>query len=83
MSSESSELVRVEIEQLQNEYKATMGQWITAIKQEEALVSAASHSVADVDAWKNAHFAENEVREKVIALQKQYEEALRKKFYDF
>ena len=52
MPEESSELDR-----LQNAYKAVVEQWIAAIKQEEALASV-NHSVAEVDKWEQAHFAE-------------------------
>ncbi|MGP0059872.1 MAG: hypothetical protein ACLPID_11365 [Beijerinckiaceae bacterium] len=73
----------LELDQLQTAYKAAVEQWIAAIKQEEALVSVTPHSVAEVDKWEAAHFKEDEVRSKVKAAKKQYEDALREKFFGF
>jgi hypothetical protein len=73
----------LELDQLQTVYKAAVEDWIAAIKQEEALVSVTPHSVAEVDKWEAAHFKEDEVRDKVKAAKKQYEDALREKFFGF
>jgi hypothetical protein len=72
----------LELDQLQGAYKAAVEEWIAAIKQEEALASV-DHSVAEVDQWEQAHFREDAIRSKVKAAKKQYEDALREKFYDF
>jgi hypothetical protein len=72
----------LELDELQMVYKAAVEEWIAAIKQEEALASV-DHSVADVDQWEQAHFREDEIRSKVKAAKKQYESALREKFYGF
>jgi hypothetical protein len=56
--------------------------WIAAIKQEEALASH-DHSVAEIDQWEEAHFREDEIRGRVKAAKKQYEDALCKKFFGF
>jgi hypothetical protein len=71
-----------ELDQLQSAYKAAVEEWIAAIKQEEALASV-NHSVAEVDQWEQAHFAEDAIRSKVKAAKKRYEDALRKKFFGF
>lgn len=71
-----------ELDQLQTAYKAAVEEWIAAIKREEALASV-NHTVAEVDKWEGAHFAEDEVRSKVKAAKKDYEDALRRKFFDF
>jgi len=71
-----------ELDQMQTAYKAAVEEWIAAIKQEEALASV-DHSIAEVDKWEGAHFAEDKIRSKVKAAKKQYEDALRKKFYHF
>jgi hypothetical protein len=42
-----------------------------------------NHSVAEVDKWEGAHFAEDEIRSKVKAAKKKYEDALREKFFGF
>jgi hypothetical protein len=71
-----------ELNQLQSAYTAAVAQWIAAIKHEEELASV-NHSVAEVDKWEAAHFAEDDVRGKVKAAKKAYEDALRRKFFDF
>jgi hypothetical protein len=74
----------LELDQLQSAYKAAVEEWMTAIKEEEALVSV-THSIAEVDQWEQAHFREDEdeIRSKVKVAKKLYEGALRKKFYGF
>jgi len=72
----------LELDQLQGVYKAAVEEWIAAIKQEEALASV-NHSVAEVDQWEQAHFREDEIRNKVKAAKRQYEDALREKFFGF
>jgi len=71
-----------ELDRLQAAYKAAVEQWIKAIRDEEALASV-NHSVAEVDAWEAAHFREDELRDAVKAAKKDYEDALRREFYDF
>jgi hypothetical protein len=72
----------LELDRLQMLYKAAVEEWIAAIKQEEALASV-DHSVAEVDQWEQAHFREDEIRSKVKAAKRQYESALREKFFGF
>jgi len=72
----------LELEKMQAAYKAAVEEWIAAIKQEEALVSV-TQTIAEVDKWEQAHFKEDEIREKVKAAKKQYEDALREKFFGF
>jgi hypothetical protein len=67
---------------MQAAYKAAVEEWMEAIKQEEALASV-NHTVAEVDTWEGAHFAEDKVRNKVKAAKKNYEDALREKFFGF
>jgi hypothetical protein len=69
-------------DQMQNAYKAAVEEWIAVIKQEEALASV-NHDVAEVDKWEAAHFKEEEVRSRVKAAKRDYEDALRKKFFGF
>jgi hypothetical protein len=66
---------------MQSAYKSAVEEWIAAIRQEEALASV-NHSVAEVDKWEQAHFRED-TRSKVKAAKKQYEDALREKFFGF
>jgi hypothetical protein len=72
----------LELDQMQTTYKAAVEEWIAAIKQEETL-ALVNHSIAEVDKWEAAHFAEDEIRKKVKAAKKQYEDALREKFFGF
>ncbi len=71
-----------ELDQMQTQYKAAVDEWISAIRQEEALASV-NHDVAEVDKWEAAHFREDEIRNKVLEAKKLYEDALRKKFFGF
>lgn len=77
MESDTSKL-----DEMQNAYKAAVEKWIAAIKDEEALASV-NHSIAEVDKWEAAHFKEDEIRSEVKAAKKQYEDALREKFFGF
>jgi hypothetical protein len=72
----------LELDRLQGAYKAAIEEWITAIRHEEALASV-NHSVAEVDRWEQAHFKEEEVRNRAMAAKKEYEDALREKFFGF
>jgi hypothetical protein len=72
----------LELDKMQTAYKAAVEEWIAAIKQEEALASV-NHSVAEVDQWEQAHFREDQIRSKVKAAKRQYENALREKFFGF
>jgi hypothetical protein len=71
-----------ELDQMQNAYKAAVEEWIAAIKQEETLASV-NHEIAEVDKWEQAHYKEDEIRSKVKAAKRRYEDALREKFYGF
>jgi hypothetical protein len=77
MSGDTSEL-----DQMQNAYKAAVEEWIAAIRQEEAL-ALVDHSIAEIDKWEQAHFKEDEIRSKVKAAKKRYEDALRETFFGF
>jgi hypothetical protein len=70
------------LDQLQAAYKAAVEEWISAIKREEALASV-NHTIAEVDKWEQAHFQEDAIRSKVKFAKKQYEDALREKFFHF
>jgi hypothetical protein len=71
-----------ELDEMQSAYKAAVEEWIAAIKEEEALASV-NHTIAEVDKWEAAHFKEDEIRAKVKAAKRRYEDALRKKFFGF
>jgi hypothetical protein len=71
-----------ELDQLQAAYKAAVEQWIVAIRREEELASV-NHTVAQLDQWEQAHFDEDDARNQVLAAKTEYEDALRRKFFDF
>lgn len=70
------------LDEMQSAYKAAVDEWVTAIRQEEALASV-DHTVAEVDAWEGAGFKEEAARNKAKAAKKVYEDALRQEFYNF
>ncbi len=71
-----------ELDQMQSRYKSAVEAWVSAIRQEEALASV-NHSVAQVDQWENASDLEEDARTKAKAAKKDYEDALRKEFFNF
>jgi uncharacterized protein YpbB len=71
-----------DLDQMQAAYKAAVEEWVKKIRHEEQLASVI-HDVAEVDLWENAHFEEDEARNKVLTAKENYETALRKKFFDF
>jgi hypothetical protein len=76
------EIETAELDELQNAYKAAVEEWIVAIRREQALASV-NHTVAELDQWEQAHFDEDNARNKVLAAKRRYEDALRRKFFDF
>jgi hypothetical protein len=70
------------LDQMQGRYKSAVEAWISAIREEEALASV-NHSVAQVDQWENASQLEEEARKTAKAAKKDYEDALRKEFFNF
>jgi hypothetical protein len=67
---------------MQAEYKTAVEQWIKAIREEEALASV-HPTLAQVDDWEEAHFAEEEARKKAKKAKQHYEEAIRRAFFGF
>ena len=76
------ESTTAELDQLQRTYQSAVEAWIAVIRQEEALAST-EHSIADVDKWEEADFAEEEARDKTKEAKQEYETALREKFFNF
>jgi hypothetical protein len=71
-----------DLDQLQTAYKTAVDNWITAIREEEALASG-DHSETEIDAWEAADFREEDARGKAKQAKKDYEGALREKFFNF
>lgn len=72
-----------ELDAMQARYKSAVEQWINAIRAEEALASPAEHSVAQIDQWEAAADAEEQARVEAKAAKADYEDALRKEFFNF
>jgi hypothetical protein len=71
-----------DLDQMQQNYKAAVDEWVAAIRQEEALASV-DHTVAEIDQWEGAANLEREAGNKARTAKKAYEDALREKFYHF
>jgi hypothetical protein len=71
-----------DLDQMQAAYKKAVDNWISTIRDEEALASG-DHSEAEVDAWEAADFREEDAREKAKQAKKDYEDAIREKFFNF
>jgi hypothetical protein len=72
-----------DLDRLQQTYTQAVDEWVTKIRQEEALAAGADHSVISLDGWEQASLEEGKARDKVRAAKKQYEEALRRKYFNF
>ena len=72
----------LDLDKMQAAYRAAVEEWVATIREEEALASV-NHTVAEVDQWEAAHFKEDEIRAKVKAAKRRYEDALREKFFGF
>jgi hypothetical protein len=71
-----------ELDLLQQAYKTAVDRWIDAIRQEEALASV-NHTMAEIDQWEAASFREDELRSQVKSAKALYEDALRRKYFNF
>ena len=71
-----------DLDQMQADYKTAVDNWISAIREEEALASG-DHSEAEIDTWEAAGFREEDARAKAKLAKKEYEGALREKFFNF
>jgi hypothetical protein len=71
-----------DLDQMQAAYKTAVDAWISTIREEEALASC-EHSETQIDAWEAAGFREEDARKKAKEAKKEYEDALREKFFNF
>ena len=71
-----------DLDAMQAAYKTAIEAWIAAIREEEALASV-PHNVAEIDQWEAAHFREDDQRQTVLAAKRAYEDALRRKYFNF
>src|SRR5580700_9267939 len=79
--TERAELL-TKLSTMQKAYKAAVNEWVTAIRAEEDLASV-DPTVAQVDEWEQAHFKEEEARNKAKAAKKDYENAIRQDLFYF
>jgi hypothetical protein len=71
-----------ELDRLRFNYKAAVERWIAAIRAEENLATE-DHSMIALEAWDQAHFAEDEARNIAKAARQEYQDALREVLYNF
>lgn len=71
-----------DLDQMQAAYKTAVDAWISTIREEEALASC-EHAETEIDAWEAAGFREEDARKKAKEAKKEYEDALREKFFNF
>jgi hypothetical protein len=71
-----------ELDTLRTTYKAAVEQWVAAIREEEALATPDQSMVAD-EAWDQAHFKEEDARNKAKRARNDYKDALRRVLYNF
>jgi hypothetical protein len=71
-----------DLDQMQAAYKEAVDQWVAAIREEEALATV-NHTEAEIDAWEEADSREEDARERAKEAKKNYEDALREKFFNF
>ena len=67
---------------MQEAYKAAVNQWVTAIRAEEELAWL-TPTLAQVDNWEEAHFREEDARNKAKKAKAAYESAIRQKLFHF
>lgn len=73
---------KAELDQLRNDYKMAVEEWVSAIRVEES-VATPDHTVPAVDVWEHAGFAEEEARKKAKDARQAYEDALRSVNFNF
>ena len=71
-----------ELDNMLNNYRAAVEEWVAAIRLEEALASG-NHSVEEIDQWEGAADREEEARSKAKTAKQDYESALRQRFFNF
>ena len=70
------------LDKLQADYRKAVDDWVMAIRTEEELASV-HHSVAELDKWEEAHYAEHKAHKEVIFRKRLYEDALRQDLFGF
>jgi len=65
-----------EYDRLRQAYKDAVDQWVTAIREEEALATP-NHSMVAMEHWDAAGFKEQDAQKKAVEAKEAYKEALR------
>lgn len=65
-----------------NTYRAAVNEWIDGIRAEEAL-ALASPTASQEDDWEQAHFKEDDLRNKARLAKKDYEDSIRQNLFNF
>ena len=73
---------RAEMDRLLHAYKDAVDQWVTAIREEEALATS-DYSLPAWERWDQAGFKEQEAQDKAKAAKEAYKEGLRQCDYGF
>jgi hypothetical protein len=63
-------------------YRAAVEDWVTAVREEE-FMACGDPTVAQLDDWEQAHFKEEEARNKAKKAKKDYEDAIRQSLFGF
>jgi hypothetical protein len=63
-------------------YRDAVEEWITAVREEEFL-ACGDPTVVQLDEWEQAHFKEEEARNKAKKAKKDYEDAIRQSLFGF
>jgi hypothetical protein len=71
-----------ELDALRDAYKVAVEKWIAAIREEENLATP-DHTIAAIDVWEHAGFAEEDARTAAKEAKRVYEDALRKVNFNF
>ena len=71
-----------ELDQLRDNYKKAVEEWIGAIRAEASLATF-DHTIPAVDSWENAGFIEEKARARAKEARQIYEDALRKLNFNF
>ena len=73
----------INLDRLQQTYRQAVDEWVAKIREEELLAAGADHSLVSLDGWEEANFQEGKVRDRVKAAKKEYEDALRQRYFGF
>jgi hypothetical protein len=63
-------------------YRGAVEDWVTAVREEEFL-ACGDPTLAQLDDWEQAHFKEEEARDKAKKAKKDYEDAIRQSMFGF